>query len=225
MIQVAFSEEIKRVCPELEVVSITCDVINSESNELLWQEVAAFEQSFREQYKMEDIKKILPIRANREAYKKLGKDPNRYRPSSESLCRRILRGLSLYHINTLVDVVNLVSLKSGFSIGAFDFGKIDGDRLELGVGKECEPYEGIGRGRLNIAGLPVYRDRTGGIGTPTSDEERTKIELSTTRLLMIINDYASESDALKTTTDYACEVLRKYVSAENIQIARFLPRE
>ena len=29
---------------------------------------------------------------------------------------------------------------------------------------------------LNIEGLPVYRDAVGGIGTPTSDNERTKQE-------------------------------------------------
>ena len=39
----------------------------------------------------------------------------------------------------------------------------------LGIGKSGEPYEGIGRGELNIEGMPVYRDAMGGIGTPTSD--------------------------------------------------------
>ena len=46
----------------------------------------------------------------------------------------------------------------------------------LGVGKAGEPYEGIGRGTINIEGLPVYRDQIGGVGTPTSDNERTKDE-------------------------------------------------
>ena len=59
-----------------------------------------------------------------------------------------------------------------------------------GVGREGEIYHGIGRGELNIAGLPVYRDAVGGVGTPTSDEERTKIGLDTTHLLMIINGYS-----------------------------------
>ena len=35
----------------------------------------------------------------------------------------------------------------------------------LGIGKSGEPYEGIGRGELNIEGMPVYRDAMGGIST------------------------------------------------------------
>ena len=61
--------------------------------------------------------------------------------------------------------------------------------LSLGAGREGEPFEAIGRGILNIAHMPVYRDAIGGIGTPTSDNERTKIDLDTRRLLMCINIY------------------------------------
>ena len=82
------------------------------------------------------------------------KDPNRYRPSSEALRRRILRELPLYKVDTLVDLINLVSIRSGYSIGGFDADKIAGGSLVLGVGREGEIYHGIGRGELNIAGLP-----------------------------------------------------------------------
>lgn len=139
---------------------------------------------------------MTPIFATRQAYKRLGKDPNRYRPSAEALRRRILRGLPLYKIDTLVDIINLVSIRSGYSIGGFDADKIVGG-LELGVGKEGEVYHGIGRGELNIAGLPVYRDGVAGVGTPTSDEERTKIEMSTTSLLMILNGYSGKEGLLE----------------------------
>lgn len=141
----------------------------------------------------------------REVYKKLGKDPNRYRPSAEALLRRIVRGIPLYQINTLVDLINLVSMKTGYSIGGFDADKIEGD-LVLGVGKAGEKFEAIGRGLLNIEGLPVYRDNVGGIGTPTSDEERTKITLETTNLLMIINGYSGKS-GLEEATEYAKRLL------------------
>lgn len=158
--------------------------------ERLWQEIADEEKAVRETVKLEQINKWLPIQATRQAYKRLGKDPNRYRPSSEALRRRILRELPLYKVDTLVDLINLVSIRSGYSIGGFDADKIAGGSLVLGVGREGEIYHGIGRGELNIAGLPVYRDAVGGVGTPTSDEERTKIGLDTTHLLMIINGYS-----------------------------------
>ena len=200
----------------MHVLVLSCDVCNSEPDERLWQEIADEEKAVRETVKLEQINKWLPIQATRQAYKRLGKDPNRYRPSSEALRRRILRELPLYKVDTLVDLINLVSIRSGYSIGGFDADKIAGGSLVLGVGREGEIYHGIGRGELNIAGLPVYRDAVGGVGTPTSDEERTKIGLDTTHLLMIINGY-SGLEGLEAAGKYAVGLLSKYVSAINME--------
>ena len=217
MIQIELSSEIKTACPELTVLAIACRVKNSPSDGALWQEIAAEEAAVKAACRLEEVNKWTPIKATRTAYKRLGKDPNRYRPSAEALRRRILRELPLSRIDTLVDLINLVSIRTGYSIGGFDADKIEG-ALTLGVGREGERYEGIGRGLLNIAGLPVYRDQVGGIGTPTSDEERTKISLETTSLLMIINGY-SGSEGLKEAGDYALDLLRRYASAENVEVS------
>ena len=216
MIQITLSEDILAACPDLHVLAIACRVRNTESDIRLWDEIAQEEETVRQTMKLEEVNKWLPIRATRQAYKKLGKDPNRYRPSAEALRRRILRGLPLYRIDTLVDLINLVSIRSGYSIGGFDAMKIQGDRLVLGVGREGEVYRGIGRGELNIAGLPVYRDDIGGIGTPTSDEERTKIDMETTSLLMIINGYSGENGLMEAGR-YAAERLRKYNEASDME--------
>ena len=216
MTNISISEEIATACPDLHVLALSCDVCNSEPDERLWQEIADEEKAVRETVKLEQINKWLPIQATRQAYKRLGKDPNRYRPSSEALRRRILRELPLYKVDTLVDLINLVSIRSGYSIGGFDVDTIAGGSLVLGVGREGEIYHGIGRGELNIAGLPVYRDAVGGIGTPTSDEERTKIGLDTTHLLMIINGY-SGLEGLEAAGKYAVGLLSKYVSAINME--------
>lgn len=216
MTNISISEEIATACPDLHVLALSCDVCNSEPDERLWQEIADEEKAVRETVKLEQINKWLPIQATRQAYKRLGKDPNRYRPSSEALRRRILRELPLYKVDTLVDLINLVSIRSGYSIGGFDVDKIAGGSLVLGVGREGEIYHGIGRGELNIAGLPVYRDAVGGIGTPTSDEERTKIGLDTTHLLMIINGYPG-LEGLEAAGKYAVGLLSKYVSAINME--------
>ena len=84
---------------------------------------------------------------------KIRKDPNRYRPAGEALSRRILKGQPLYRIDTLVDLINLLSLKTGYSIGGFDDEQIKGD-LVLGIGVADEKFAAIGRGQLNIEGLP-----------------------------------------------------------------------
>lgn len=216
MIHVSLSEEIIKACPELHVAVVACDVKNTASDEQLWKEIAEVENAVRTSGKLEDINKFPPIQATRQAYKRLGKDPNRYRPSAEALRRRIFRDLPLYKIDTLVDIINLLSIQSGYSIGGFDASKIEGD-LVLGVGKEGEIYHGIGRGELNIAGLPVYRDNRGGIGTPTSDEERTKIDINTTKLLMIINGYSGEN-GLQEAIKYGVSLLTRYVSISNLEI-------
>jgi len=114
----------------------------------------------------------------------------------------------------LVDCINLISIHTGFSIGGFDLEKIDGD-LFLGVGEANEKYDAIGRGLLNIEGLPVYRDKKGGIGTATSDEERTKIDLNTKSLLLIINS-AGGKIGLEEAFEWSKRLLIDYVQAKEI---------
>ncbi len=214
------SEEIKNACPQFAGAAVRATVKNTAFCEDLWKKIDEFTIRYRETYTTDSIKDMPTIRATREAYKKCGKDPSRYRPSGEALCRRILRGISLYQIDTLVDLINLVSIRTGYSIGGFDADKIEGDTLVLGIGKAGEPYEGIGRGELNIEGMPVYRDAIGGIGTPTSDHERTKLGLETTHLLTIINGYSGR-EGLQEAAEYMKELLQEFASAEEVSISYF----
>lgn len=219
MVNIEIEEGFRRACPGFRGVAISSDIVNSEPDDALWCEIDSRVAAYREAYTVDSVKDIDAIRATRDAYRALGKDPSRYRPSAEALCRRVLRGMQLYRVSTVVDLVNLVSMETGYSIGGFDADKIVGDRLVLGVGRDGEPYEGIGRGLLNIASLPVYRDGAGGIGTPTSDNERTKIDLATSHLLLIVNSYGA------TSPDDASEeleaLLLKYASASNIDKVKF----
>ena len=215
MLTITIDEKVKSACPALTLGLIYCEVTNSEHNTGLWTEIAAVDREFKTTYTIEQINKIPAIKATRDAYKALGKDPNRYRPSAEALCRRILRDLPLYQINTLVDLINLVSIRTGYSIGGFDADKIQGDLL-LTAGTAYDEFEGIGRGVLNIEGLPVYKDAVGGIGTPTSDHERTKLSLESNHLLMIINGY-SGGDGIREAVDWSVELLQKYASAKAIK--------
>lgn len=210
--EIIISEKIRTACPDLALGVIECEVVNPPTSDELWAEIEAECEHVAATCRLEDVNKRPEIQATRRAYKALGKDPNRYRPSAEALCRRAVKGMSLYRLSTLVDVINLVSMRSGFSIGGFDADKIQGERLELGVGEAGELFEGIGRGPLNIEGLPVYRDAVGGIGTPTSDNERTKITETTTRLLMIINAYSGKT-GLDEAIDLATDLLKRYAHA------------
>lgn len=204
-------------CPMFCCATIACKVKNTTNTTELWQEIDTTCADIRSSCDVSAINKLPTISATRQIYKALGKDPNRYRPSAESLRRRVVKGMELYRIDALVDLINLASLTTGYSIGGFDADKIEGEVITLGVGQSGEPFEGIGRGPLNIEGLPVYRDKVGGIGTPTSDNERTKISLDTQNLFMIINGYSGKS-GLQEAIAYIKSLLIRYANASEISV-------
>lgn len=212
--KIIVSKEIENVCPNFVGACVEAQVKNSPYSAELWQEINALGDHYREVLSTETLKAISGIEATRRVYRACGKDPSRYRPAAEALIRRQLKGKDLYQIDTLVDLVNLASIRYGYSIGGFDADKFQGDTLTLGVGREGEPYEGIGRGMINIAGLPVYRDAVGGVGTPTSDNERTKISLSTTHLVVLINGYDGDEAQVTANARYIQELVRKYAQSD-----------
>ena len=208
------SQEIESVCPNFVGAAVEAQVVNTPYCAELWDEIHAIEEQFRKELTTESLKELSGIAATRRVYKACGKDPSRYRPASEQLIRRMLQGKELYQIDTLVDLVNLASIAYGYSIGGFDADKFVGDTLTLGVGKEGEPYEGIGRGMLNIAGLPVYRDKQGGVGTPTSDNERTKMTIDTTHLVVLINGYDGNEKRVADNARFIQKLIHKYCQSD-----------
>ena len=215
------SNEIESVCPQFAGAAVEARVVNTPRSEGLWAEIDALCENYKQQFDTTSIKQLPGVEATRRVYRACGKDPSRYRPSSEALIRRVVQGKNLYQIDTLVDLINLASMKFGYSIGGFDADKFEGDTLTLGVGKKDEPYEGIGRGILNIEGMPVYRDSKGGVGTPTSDNERTKIELSTTHLFVIVNGYDGNRETVNANAHYIKDLLERFAEGKDIQIIEF----
>lgn len=203
---------------------ILADVVNSPTTPELWREIEDFCADLRSRLTTETLKAVSGIAATRAAYKACGKDPSRYRPASEQLARRVLQGKDLYSVDTLVDLGNLVSLASGYPTGLLDADKVslaDDDDVTLGVGHADEPYEGIGRGALNIEGLPVYRDAQGPIASPTSDSTRTMLSADTRRLLFIINGYDGDEAQIQRAIDQALDLLKRYAQSKNVSVGRF----
>jgi len=251
MINIQVSAELRERCPEFVGAAVFASVHNSETNSGLWEHIDRFIADYRLRYTPDSIKEMPSIQATREAYRRCGKDPSRYRPSGEALVRRTLKGHDLYRVSTLVDLINLASIAYGYSIGGFDADQIRGNEsveanidspsatlsadlntsadsvpienisLVLGIGREGEPYEGIGRGPLNIEGLPVYRDALGGIGTPTSDHERTKLTLQTSHLLTIVNGYDGNRENVLACAQFLQELLRQYAHSDGGVIIEF----
>lgn len=216
--KIVVTEEIKSVCPEFVGLAFEAQIANTPFSEELWKEIEKVGEDYRKRLTTDSLKDITSIAATRRIYKLCGKDPSRYRPAAEALIRRILKGQDLYRIDVAVDLINLASMAYGYSIGGFDADQIVGNVLSLGIGQKDEPYEGIGRGILNIEGLPVYRDDVGGIGTPTSDHERTKITLDTTHLLVLINGYDGNEENIVRCGEFIQDLALKYLMATNSKI-------
>ncbi len=163
------------------------------------------------------VAEIPAIAAARQAFKALGKDPSRYRVSSEALIRRLDQGKALYRINTVVDINNLVSLHTAMAAGSY---RVDALTPPL-VFRKAEPgesYEAIGRGPFNLENLPVLADTQGPFGSPTSDSERSMITKDTEMVLMVIYGFG-EAKALSRSVDFAVECLTSYSTAEDIETA------
>lgn len=216
MQHISISEELRSKVPSLKLSCIECDVVLQSKNEELWNLVEKKVAELAGKIQVDEISTIPAIAASRKAYKACGKDPARYRLSAEALLRRVVNRGEIYQINNVVDALNLVSISTGFSIGGYDAEKIEGD-VVFGIGREGEPYTGIGRGELNISGMPVFRDLKGAFGTPTSDSERTSVSMETKRFLMIIIDYAA-TPLLDEATILAKDLLVQYARAANFEI-------
>ncbi len=214
MIEIQQTPEFQAICPHFIGAAVWAKVTNSPTSPQLWEEIETCCQNLRETYTSETIKQHSGIAATRAAYRAAGKDPSRYRPACEQLARRILQGKQLYSVSTLVDLGNLISLRCGYSTAALDADRIKGNTLRLSLGHEGEPYEGIGRGPLNVEHLPIYRDALGGIATPTSDSTRTAITPHTHQLLLLINGYDGNREAVETAAKYTCELLQRHCGAE-----------
>ena len=155
-----------------------------EHDDVLDAEVRRVCASFRERYG-EGLSSEVPGAADaRTLYKALGIDPTKTRPSNEALLRRALKGEALYRINTLVDALNLVSLREQLPFGLYDLEQVR-PPVVLRKGAAGEAYEGIRKGTVSVEGRPTLVDVAGPFGNPSSDSLRTSITLATRDALVV----------------------------------------
>lgn len=209
---------VKAACPSLVLGLVEARVVNGSDDPALGAALDACAAAVTRDMVIEDIAKLPAVQALRRGYRALGKDPTRYRGSQEALMRRVLRGLGLYRINTVVDLMNLVSIESRQSLGVYDRDKIVGDAIVMRVATTGEAYKGIGKDVLNLEGLPVYVDAQGPFGSPTSDSQRAMVTVETTRILLVVTAFGG-GDGLPAVLDRTTELLRVHAQADEIASA------
>lgn len=206
----------KKLWPATRVGCLQYRVKVEKKNEELWKYLKKdiFRKTKDEIFDY-GVNEIPNIKESRAAYKAFGKDPSRYRVSSEALIRRIGQGKGLYEVNTVVDVNNLISIESGFSAGSYDVEKL-GDRLVFRIGKKGETYQGIGKDEVNIEALPVLSDEEGAIGSSTSDSRRAMITEDAREVLTLIYSFSDNQD-LEKAMESGKKYLEAYAKAEDVQ--------
>src|ERR1700681_2533054 len=123
------------------------------------------------------------VAALRSLFRAAGCDPTRYRPSSEALLRRVLKGEDLPAIHPLVDLNNCLSVELAVPCCVVGEGTF-APPVVLRAGQAGESYESL-RGPLNLEGKPLLADAEGPFGTPITDSQRVKVREGVARAWMV----------------------------------------
>ena len=210
MKDIVIDSEMKKLWEHSVLGCIRCKVKVEESSKELLQEIDDFSKELQDTIqKVPDIPKREQIAVTRRAYRAFGKDPSRYRSSAEAMCRRIVQGKGLYHINNVVDCGNLFSIKTGYSLGIYDAEKI-GEKVIWHVASEGTCYKGIGKDEINIEFLPVLEDEKSPFGNPTSDSVRTRVTEETAEILAVVFGFAETTGGIETEVTELFEMFQKY---------------
>lgn len=207
MIQISIDQPLKKVAPNLMLGVVSATVQVTKNSPPLWKEINKRIKELQSEITLASLYDIPQIKALRDAYKAIGKDPTRYRGSQEALIRRILQGKGLYQINTVVDINNLISLETLHSVGSYNIDNLK-PPVVFRIGKPGESYKGIGKEIVNVADLPVFADETGPFGSPTSDSEKAMITLNTKKVMIVIISFTGQEHLrgqLQRTTNLLCD--------------------
>jgi DNA/RNA-binding domain of Phe-tRNA-synthetase-like protein len=218
---ITITNDLQKILPKFNIIAYQMDV-RLESSEVTEEIIKTFEAKISEEYSLAEVLNIPLIKAARDGYKALGKDPSRYRLACESLLRRIVKGNSLYRINNIVDVGNLLSIELFRSTAILDLNKIKGD-IKIRIGNDNDEYYGIGRGLINVTNIPLYCDEVSPFGSPTSDTERTMVTEDTKSILLMIICFDGELN--NNEREIALDMFKTYAYAKNIKEIKVMKEE
>ena len=195
----------------LQFSNINCQ----KKNEAMWLEIYAMEENYRKKFPTpSDALEFL--KPARKLYHAFNMEPTRFRPSSEALLRRVIKNKSLYQINSIVDMGNYASLHYLLPIGLYDLLKVEGN-ITFRLGEAGEEYAGIGKDMIHVQDRLTLVDEKGPFGNPSSDSDRTCIDLNTNEVLFVIfADANFDEIKLIDFVDFAEEKMLKFHSGAKL---------
>ena len=214
--KVEIDKKLFEVYPEIRLGLIRFQADVRESDQQFWAHMMdEVLPEVRNRIEGKEWIEIPGIRGSRAAYKAFGRNPGRYRVSSEALIRRVRRGDELYHINSVVDVNNLISVESGLSVGSYDLAQIHGSII-FRKAEPGEGYTGIGKEFLDMENMLVLADDEGIFGSSMSDSTRAMVTESAKDILTVIYCFENDID-LQTLLAKGIEVFEQFASVKDAE--------
>jgi len=140
-------------------------------------------EKVRSEMQIETLAAHPTIAALRRLFKAAGCDPTRYRPSSEALLRRLLKGEGMPLISPLVDLNNCLSASLAVPCCVMAE-EIVSPPYVFRAGKAGESYESL-RGLFNLEGKPLLVDAHGPCDVPITGNARVKVTAETERAWLV----------------------------------------
>ena len=137
----------------------------------------------RENRTLETLSSDPTVAGLRRLFRAAGCDPTRYRPASEALLRRLLKGSEMPEIHPLVDLNNCLSAKLAVPCCVMAEGTFE-PPFVLRAGRPGESYDSL-RGPFNLEGKPLLVDAQGPCDAPITGSQRVKVTAETERATLV----------------------------------------
>ncbi|MFS0824474.1 B3/4 domain-containing protein [Bacillus sp. 1P02SD] len=184
--EIRISPQLKEFVPNFKVGIIQYDHIEvGDSPQMIRGRLQTFQESLFFDLEDKPVSDVEGITEWRDIFKKVGTDPNRYRPSVEAIYRRIKKQNFLNSIHSAADLNNFFSIQYEIPIGIYDADTINGD-IEIRVGQQEDEYMGINGRVITMKDKILSSDYTGAFGSPYVDSERTAVTVETKNAIQIV---------------------------------------
>lgn len=184
--EIQISDELKLLIPGFKIGVVRYDNIHvSDSPQMLKGRLQLFQESLYFDYIDKKVTDIPAINEWRKFFKKVGTDPNRYRPSNEALYRRVQKQQFIQTVNSAVDMNNFLSLQYQIPLGIYDSSLLNGN-IVIKIGSEHESYVAINERDISLTKKILSADQHGPFGSPYVDSKRTAVTPNTNKALHLI---------------------------------------